>query len=260
MWTDHVYVATGLSRVMHSQYLSWNRLHTLNGAVVSGTYSPERLECTVTCPRAMRVHLTIPAYITGEPVEVRIGGTPRGAGEIAGGRAVVTLPGGTHRLVVDRDLAFVSQVTVVEPMRYGAQIVNGLERAGFAVRWLRSLDLLSEVAEKKVSVCFVPHIVPMDRGILSTIYVHLTKEISQSAMEDLFSDFYEDAPFVILRKDSLPATKDVWGTNFCHLALRSFGRRAVIISAIDNLIKGASGQAVENMNLMAGLKQTEGLL
>jgi N-acetyl-gamma-glutamyl-phosphate reductase len=121
-------------------------------------------------------------------------------------------------------------------------------------------QILSEVAEKKVSVCFVPHIVPMDRGILSTIYVHLTKEISQSAMEDLFSDFYEDAPFVILRKDSLPATKDVWGTNFCHLALRSFGRRAVIISAIDNLIKGASGQAVENMNLMAGLKQTEGLL
>jgi N-acetyl-gamma-glutamyl-phosphate reductase len=121
-------------------------------------------------------------------------------------------------------------------------------------------QILSELAEKEVSVTFVPHIVPMDRGILSTIYVHLAKEIHQSEMEELFRDFYKEATFVVLRKDALPATKDVWGTNFCHLALASFGRRAVIISAIDNLIKGASGQAVENMNLMAGLKRTEGLL
>ena len=121
-------------------------------------------------------------------------------------------------------------------------------------------QILSQLAEKEISVTFVPHIVPMDRGILSTIYVHLAKEISQGEVEELFADFYKEAPFVLLRKDDLPATKDVWGTNFCHLALRSFGRKAVIISAIDNLIKGASGQAVENMNLMAGFERTEGLL
>lgn len=121
-------------------------------------------------------------------------------------------------------------------------------------------QILSQLAEKEVSVTFVPHIVPMDRGILSTIYVNLAKETLQAEMEDLFGDFYKDAPFVILRKDGLPGTKDVWGTNFCHLAVRSFGRRAVIVSCIDNLIKGASGQAVEDMNLMCGFKRTEGLL
>jgi len=121
-------------------------------------------------------------------------------------------------------------------------------------------QIFSQLAKREVSVTFVPHIVPMDRGILSTIYVNLAKEILQGEIEDLYSDFYKDAPFVILREDSLPGTKDVWGTNFCHLAVRSFGRRAVIIVAIDNLVKGASGQAVENMNLMCGFKRTEGLL
>ncbi len=147
MWTDDVHVATGLSTVMRSQYMSWERLHTLNGAVVSGTYSPERLECMIVCPRPMRAHLAAPAYIAGEPLRVTVDGTPQEDAAATGETVIVPLPKGTHRLAIERDVEFASQVTVLEPMAYGAQIVEQLEHAGLAVRWLRSMDLLPRLID-----------------------------------------------------------------------------------------------------------------
>lgn len=107
------------------------------------------------------------------------------------------------------------------------------------------------------SVIFTPHLAPMTRGILATIYVSVPhREIAQ-----LYSSFYADEPFVEVLDDSLPTTRSVAGTNFCRLAVRPSGveGHSVIVSAIDNLGKGAAGTAIHNMNLMFGLPENTGL-
>lgn len=121
-------------------------------------------------------------------------------------------------------------------------------------------QILSILAGNNVSICFVPHLVPMNRGILSTIYARLTSQESgvrsqESVIRDAFAEFYRNEPFVRI-KNELPKTKDVVNTNFCDIAVRIVENRVIIISCIDNLIKGASGQAVQNMNVMCGLKET----
>ena len=121
---------------------------------------------------------------------------------------------------------------------------------------------LSKLAEKKTKVVFVPHLIPMNRGILSTIYLELKKSISQDELLDLYTKFYKDEPFVrILDKDVFPQTKSVSETNYCALGIKvdEKSKIAIIISAIDNLIKGASGQAIQNMNIMCGFDETIGL-
>lgn len=108
------------------------------------------------------------------------------------------------------------------------------------------------------SVLFTPHLVPMTRGILATVYVKL----SYDGLQKTYRDFYADEPFVaILDGDTVPSTKSVAGTNFCRLAVRPSGHPdySIIISAIDNLGKGAAGTAVHNMNLLFGLPETTGL-
>lgn len=121
---------------------------------------------------------------------------------------------------------------------------------------------LSRLAGSELLVTFTPHLVPMIRGILSTIYAEPGKNLDQKKLEELYRDYYHDAPFVrILSYPALPETKSVRGSNFCDLAVRLDGRtgRIIIISAIDNLVKGASGQAVQNMNIMLGLPEEVGL-
>jgi N-acetyl-gamma-glutamyl-phosphate reductase len=110
-------------------------------------------------------------------------------------------------------------------------------------------------------VYFAPHLAPMTRGILATCYVPLAAELSQDEAFGLYRDAYRDEPFVRLLEEELPQTKATLGSNFCDVAVRVDPERrlAVAVSAIDNLVKGAAGQAIQNMNLMFGFPETEGL-
>ncbi len=122
---------------------------------------------------------------------------------------------------------------------------------------------LSLAAEKKVVVTFTPHLVPMTRGILSTIYVDAIEGVTTEDMIACLNEAYHNAPFVrVLEKGQFPNTASVKGSNFCDIGLKLDNRtgKAVIVSAIDNLVKGASGQAIQNMNIMFGLHETTGLL
>lgn len=121
---------------------------------------------------------------------------------------------------------------------------------------------LSFLAGKKISVNFTPHLLPVDRGILSTIYAQLNKKTDTAAILKIYKKIYTGEPFIqVLDEGIFPNIKNVKGTNFCHIGLKVNNRTntLIIVTAIDNLVKGASGQAVHNMNIMLGLKETEGL-
>jgi N-acetyl-gamma-glutamyl-phosphate reductase len=120
---------------------------------------------------------------------------------------------------------------------------------------------LRSISGRKVELNFVPHIVGVEGGIYSTIYLDFKKRLSKQKLFKVYSRYYKRAPFVRIRK-SLPRLKEVVGTNFCDIGfcLDSRGKRAVVCSCIDNLIKGAAGNAIQNMNVMCGFKETEGLL
>lgn len=116
------------------------------------------------------------------------------------------------------------------------------------------------------SVTFVPHLIPMTRGILTTGYATLSPgkvaagEKGKEELRDLYLDFYQDKPFVKIVESS-PHTKHTWGNNFCliHPTIDRAGEKLIVISCLDNLVKGAAGQAIQNMNLMLGLPETTGL-
>ena len=119
---------------------------------------------------------------------------------------------------------------------------------------------LSGLAEAPVTVTFTPHLVPITRGILATVYA--STEETEADLRSAFAEFYENAPFVsVLDAGQFPATKHTLGTNFCHLglALDKRTQRVVVVSALDNLVKGAAGQAIQNMNFMCGFAETAGL-
>jgi len=120
-------------------------------------------------------------------------------------------------------------------------------------------QVLAQITGKPAELLFVPHLAPMDRGMLCSIYARPAREASAAELTGLLRDAYETAPFVRVRAERLPATKDVATTNFCDLAVRVVKGRVVVFSALDNLLKGASGQAVQNMNLMFALDQRTGL-
>ncbi len=121
-------------------------------------------------------------------------------------------------------------------------------------------QILEEVNESSVSLLFVPHVGPFDQGILSTIYLEGCDEgVSEDELFEAFEEAYDDEPFIRLRT-GMPNVKHVRDTNFCDITVRVSGGKVVVVSAIDNMVKGASGQAVQNMNVMYGLEQTEGLL
>lgn len=122
---------------------------------------------------------------------------------------------------------------------------------------------LSDLAGAPVVVSFTPHLVPMTRGILTTGYFNLKDDLSTEQVLALFREFYANEPFVRVRPaGDLPATKQVAGSNYCDIGLQVDRRtgRVLVIAVIDNLIKGAAGQAVQNMNLLFGLPETTGLL
>jgi N-acetyl-gamma-glutamyl-phosphate reductase len=121
---------------------------------------------------------------------------------------------------------------------------------------------LSIVAGRPIKIVFTPHLVPMTRGILTTLYANVVKKVNDDDIQEIYSDAYGNAPFVRMSyPGQLPSTLYVRGTNYCDIGYRLDERtgRIIAISAIDNLIRGASGQAICNMNLMFGFAQEEGL-
>jgi len=122
---------------------------------------------------------------------------------------------------------------------------------------------LSSISSSPIVVSFTPHLIPMTRGILATCYATLNKEKSNAEILDMYREQYADEQFVtIYPEGNLPPTKAVFASNQCHIgvAIDARTRRVVVVSAIDNLVKGAAGQAVQNMNIMLGIPESTGLL
>lgn len=121
---------------------------------------------------------------------------------------------------------------------------------------------LSTAAKTKIMVNFTPHLVPMSRGIFASLYVRLAPGATTAAVQACWHATYAAEPFIrIVSADTLPSTRQVRGTNQCQMAICAdrLPGRVIILSAIDNLVKGAAGQAVQNMNIMLGLEETTGL-
>jgi N-acetyl-gamma-glutamyl-phosphate reductase len=118
---------------------------------------------------------------------------------------------------------------------------------------------LAQVGDWKNELVFMTHSLPVSRGIFSSIYVEAKEEMTLEQLQTLFTEFYRDSFFVRLVKGS-PDINWVKTTNFCDLGFAARGRQLVIFSALDNLVKGAAGQAVQNMNLMFGLDEKTGLM
>ncbi len=121
---------------------------------------------------------------------------------------------------------------------------------------------LSALAGRPLTINFTPHLVPMSRGILSTVYANLKDEVTAADVDEAFSALYGGEPFIRLGgRRQLPTTLQVRGSNYCDLGWRVDGRtrRVIVVSVIDNLTRGASGQAVCNMNLMCGFAENAGL-
>jgi N-acetyl-gamma-glutamyl-phosphate reductase len=121
---------------------------------------------------------------------------------------------------------------------------------------------LSALAKREMKITFTPHLLPVKRGILSTIYAKLSKDVTAEEATALYRAFYREEPFVrVYRSGQFPNLSSVVGSNYCDIGVTIDKRtgRIIIVSAIDNLIKGASGQAIQNMNLLCGLKEGTGL-
>lgn len=123
-------------------------------------------------------------------------------------------------------------------------------------------EQLGYAAGEQVTLSFTPHLVPMNRGILATEYAKLTKDVSWEDVKAVYDKYYGDEKFIrVLDKDVCPETKWVEGSNYVDIGFKIDPRtnRIIMMGAIDNLVKGAAGQAVQNMNLMFGLEEREGL-
>jgi len=124
-------------------------------------------------------------------------------------------------------------------------------------------QLLSKLSGKKIEVVFVPHLLPIERGILATIYLKKVPgaKLKVKSLVELYKKFYQGEPFIRIKPEGVfPRIKDVVKTNFCDIGIQEFGQNIIVIGAIDNLLKGASSQAVQNMNIMYKLPEASGLL
>ena len=123
------------------------------------------------------------------------------------------------------------------------------------------LSVLEEASGKSIDFSFTPHVAGMKAGIYSTIYLNFNKKVSKEEIKNIYQKYYQNSSFVRIKED-LPKLGDVVDTNFCDIGfvLNLSGKEAVLVSCIDNLIKGASGAAVQNMNIMLGWDETIGLL
>ena len=132
----------------------------------------------------------------------------------------------------------------------------------------QTLSLLSGLSGSKVDLTFVPHLLPIIRGIHATLYARANKnarekEAGKTDLQALYENAYKDEPFVdVMPAGSHPETRSVKTSNMCRIAVHQpeAGSQIVVLSVIDNLVKGAAGQAIQNMNLMLGLDETTGLM
>ena len=122
-------------------------------------------------------------------------------------------------------------------------------------------ELLEQLHLTSAQIQFTPHLLPIPRGILSTIYVRLARKMNPVEIAQILEAFYASSPMVRLRK-TLPQIQDIVHTSYCDIGfqLAPDGQRLVLVSCLDNLLKGASSQAIQNMNLMCGYNEEEGLL
>jgi N-acetyl-gamma-glutamyl-phosphate reductase len=120
---------------------------------------------------------------------------------------------------------------------------------------------LTNLSSAEVRISFTPHLIPMSRGILATCYATLAGTTSAVQLREMFTEYYRNAPFVHIYAEGTPATKHTLGSNNCCIGLEVDDRcgRVIVIAAIDNLIKGMAGQAIQNMNLMCGFEESAGL-
>ena len=122
---------------------------------------------------------------------------------------------------------------------------------------------LGQLAGKDIAVTFVPHLIPVNRGLLTTAFVRLKNKVTAAKLHTIYQKFYKTEPFVrVLPDGQQPEIKNVAYTNYCDIGLgvSSDGKTVVVTSAIDNLVKGAAGQAVQNMNLIYNFEETKGLI
>jgi N-acetyl-gamma-glutamyl-phosphate reductase len=119
-------------------------------------------------------------------------------------------------------------------------------------------QVLGEIAGVPARVVFTPHLVPMDRGIFTTIYAQPKRQQFEAALLEMYRSYYADMPFV-RAMHRIPATKDSAGTNFVDVTLRVVRERIIVLCCLDNLVKGAAGAAVQNLNVMYGYPETTGL-
>lgn len=144
------------------------------------------------------------------------------------------------------------------------EIAEGLKAYGFpAHRHTPEIEQeLSLLSGERITMNFTPHLIPINRGILSTIYVRPKAPQTFAKLSDLYHDFYANERFITIAPEgSYPSTNEVKGSNSCHIGMAVDERtnRVILISVLDNLVKGASGQAVQNMNVMLGLDEAVGL-
>lgn len=121
------------------------------------------------------------------------------------------------------------------------------------------LQTLEKVSSATPSISFVPHLLPISRGIFVTAHVILKQEIAADEVENLFQAAYANETFIRLRK-GMPEIADVVGSNFCDIGVSTRGRVVVVAAVLDNLVKGMAGQAIQNLNIISGLEETTGLL
>lgn len=123
-------------------------------------------------------------------------------------------------------------------------------------------QVLADVAGRKIEVTFVPHLLPLERGILSTIYLRRKKDVDSATVKKAYETTYRNEPFVRVKEENtFPELHDVRYTNYCDIGFTCdrTSDRLIVVTALDNLLKGASGQAVQNMNIRCGFPEEEGL-
>ena len=221
------------------------------------------------CPHMDRTHLAEAVYGLPEFFADKI----RGAGLVANP--------GCYPTCSALAIAPVLQAGLIEPTGIVVNAISGVSGAGrtpslknhypernenfepYGVGDHRHMPEIEQTLEtvlgRPVDVLFQPHLCPMDRGMLCSTYASPVGNVTTEQLTEVLQKAYADKPFVRVRTDVLPATKYVEYTNFCDVAARAAKGRVILFSALDNLIKGASGQAIQNMNLMFGLDETLGL-
>ena len=125
------------------------------------------------------------------------------------------------------------------------------------------MDEITKSRTEEIKISFTPHLLPINRGILSTCYLNLRDSIKEEEVLEIYQKYYHKAPFVrIFEPPNLPEIKYAAGTNYCDIGFTIDERvgKIKVISVIDNLLKGAAGQAVQNMNIMSGFPETCGLV